>query len=139
MRLRQCSSARQTHFGVAPIYGHLRKYNKVPVKWATPIDKLIDIQSRGEAADANTYVTPLLPLNVSQVLVSGVYNGIAAPIHAWRYREKARAKNEIVQLVTINNAGPFELIAPWTDAGRLVVQQIIAATKIGKSTIGTSQ
>ncbi len=96
---------------------------------ADTVDKLIDIQSRGEAAYADTSVTPLLPLNVSQILVSGVYDGIAAPIHAWRYREKAREKNEIVQLVTIDNAGHFELIAPWTDAGRLVVQQIIAATK----------
>jgi acetyl esterase/lipase len=96
---------------------------------ADTVDKLVDIQSRGDAAYADTSVTPLLPLNVPQTLVSGVYDGIAAPAHAWRYRERAREKNETVQLVTIDNAAHFELIAPWTDAGREVVQKIIAATK----------
>jgi acetyl esterase/lipase len=94
------------------------------------VDKLVDTQSRGEAAYADTSVTPLLPLNVSQTLVSGVYDGIAAPAHAWRYRERAKEKNEVVELVTIDNAGHFELIAPWTEAGREVVAQIIRATKI---------
>lgn len=93
------------------------------------VDKLINIETRGDAAYADTSVTPLLPLNVPQTLVSGVYDGIAAPAHAWRYREKAREKNEIVQLVTIDNAGHFELIAPWTEAGRQVIQKIIAGTK----------
>jgi acetyl esterase/lipase len=97
---------------------------------ADTVDKLIDTQSRGEAAYADTSVTSLLPLNVPQILVSGVYDGIAAPAHAWRYREKAKEKNEVVQLVTIDNAGHFELIAPWTEAGREVVAQIMRATKI---------
>lgn len=97
---------------------------------ADTVDKLIDIQSRGDAAYADTSVTPLLPLNVPQILVSGVYDAIAAPAHAWRYREKAREKNEMVELMTIDNAGHFELIAPWTEAGREVVAQIVRATKI---------
>ncbi len=97
---------------------------------ADTVDKLIDTQTRGDAAYADTSVAPLLPLNVPQILVSGVYDGIAAPAHAWRYREKAREKNEVVQLVTIDNAGHFELIAPWTEAGREVTRQITRATKI---------
>jgi acetyl esterase/lipase len=104
---------------------------------ADTVDKLIDMQSRGEAAYADTSVTPLLPLNVPQILVSGVYDGIAAPAHAWRYREKAKEKNEMVQLVTIDNAGHFELIAPWTEAGREVVRQIIGATSGRKSATET--
>jgi acetyl esterase/lipase len=96
---------------------------------ADTVDKLIDTKSRGDAAYRDTSVISLLPLNVPQTLISGVYDGIAAPAHAWRYRERAREKNETVQLVTIDNAAHFELIAPWTDAGREVVQKIIAATK----------
>jgi hypothetical protein len=60
-----------------------------------------------------------------------------APAHAWRYREKAKEKNEMVQLVTIDNAGHFELIAPWTEAGREVVRQIIGATSGRKSATET--
>lgn len=96
---------------------------------ADTVDKLIDRQSRGDSAYADTSVTPLLPLNVPQTLVSGVYDGIAPPVHAWRYRERAAEKHESVQLVTIDNAGHFELIAPWTEAGREVVAQIARATK----------
>jgi acetyl esterase/lipase len=93
------------------------------------VDKLIDRQTRGDAAFRDTSVTALLPLNVPQTLVSGVYDAIVAPAQALRHRERAREKNEIVQLVTLDNAGHFELIAPWTDAGRNVVNQIIAATQ----------
>jgi acetyl esterase/lipase len=106
---------------------------------ADTVDKLIDTKSRGDAAYRDTSVTALLPLNISQTLISGVYDGIAAPAHALRYRERAKEKNETVRLVTIDNAAHFELIAPWTEPGREVVRQIIAATKVRKSAIETSQ
>jgi acetyl esterase/lipase len=96
---------------------------------ADTVDKLIDTKSRGESAYRDTSVVMLQPLKVPQVLISGVYDGIVAPAHALRYRERAKEKNEIVELLTIDNAAHFELIAPWTEAGRLVVQKIIAATK----------
>ncbi len=100
---------------------------------ADTVDKLIDTKARGDAAFGDTSVVSLLPLNVPQILVSGVYDGIAAPAHALRYRERAAAKNEMVQLVTIDNAAHFELIAPWTDAGREVIKQIMAAVRKDKS------
>jgi acetyl esterase/lipase len=96
---------------------------------ADTVDKLIDTKSRGESAYRDTSVVMLQPLKVPQVLISGVYDGIVAPAHALRYRERAKEKNEVVELVTIDNAAHFELIAPWTEAGHLVVQKIIAATK----------
>jgi acetyl esterase/lipase len=94
---------------------------------ADTVDKLIDTKSRGDAAYRDTSITPLLPLNVPQILISGVYDGVVAPAHALRYRERAKEKNETVQLVTIDNAAHFELIAPWTEPGREVVRQIIGA------------
>jgi acetyl esterase/lipase len=96
---------------------------------AETVDKLIDTKLRGESAYRDTSVVMLQPLKVPQVLISGVYDGIVAPAHALRYRERAKEKNEVVELVTIDNAAHFELIAPWTEAGRLVVQKIIATTK----------
>jgi acetyl esterase/lipase len=100
---------------------------------ADAVDKLIDTKSR------DTSITSLLPLNVPQTLISGVYDGIAAPAHALRYRERAKEKNETVQLLTIDNAAHFELIAPWTEPGREVVRQIIGATRARKSAIDISQ
>lgn len=93
------------------------------------VDNLIDTKSRGDAAYRDTSVISLLPLNVPQTLISGVYDGIAAPAHALRYKERAKEKNETVQLVTIDNAAHFELIAPWTTAGRVVIKQLVGAAR----------
>ena len=75
-------------------------------------------------------IVSLLPLGVKQILVSGVYDGIVAPAHALRYRERAKEKNEMVTLLTLDDAGHFELIAPWTEPGRLVVAAIVGQTKM---------
>jgi acetyl esterase/lipase len=94
---------------------------------ADTVDLLIDTKTRKETAFRDTSVTPLLPLGIPQTLVSGVYDAIVAPAQAWRYREQARAKSEVVKLVTLEDAGHFELISPWTPAGKRVVDEIIAA------------
>ena len=54
-------------------------------------------------------------------------------------QERAKEKNETVQLVTIDNAAHFELIAPWTEPGREVVRQIVGAARARKSVIEASQ
>lgn len=96
------------------------------------VDLLINTQERKDAAYLDTSVTPLLPLGMPQTLISGVYDGIAAPAHALRYRERAKANGETVTLVTLDDAGHFELIAPWTAAGGRVVDTIISALKASK-------
>ena len=96
------------------------------------VDLLINTQERKDAAYLDTSVTPLLPLGMPQTLISGVYDGIAAPTHALRYRERAKANGETVTLVTLDDAGHFELIAPWTAAGGRVVDTIISALKASK-------
>ena len=93
---------------------------------ADTIDLLIDTKSRGKAAYLDTSITTLLPLKVKQLLISAVYDAIVAPAQAHRYQQQALAKNESVELLTIDNAGHFELIAPWTAAGQRVVDSILA-------------
>jgi acetyl esterase/lipase len=93
---------------------------------ADTVDLLIDSKSRKDAY-RDTSVTPLLPLRVPQVLVSGVYDAIVAPAQALRYRERAKALGETVELMTLDNAGHFELIAPWTPPGQAVVKRILDA------------
>lgn len=97
------------------------------------VDLLIDVKARGADAMRDTSVTQLLPLDVPTALISGTYDGIAAPAHALRYRENAKSKAETVELLTLNDAGHFELIAPWTTAGEAVVAKIIAQLKIRKT------
>ncbi len=94
------------------------------------VDKLVDTAGRGEtAAFLDTSPIELLPLGVKQLMISGVYDGVIAPALAWRYQNSAKAKGETIDLLTIDNAGHFELISPWTAPGKLVVEKIIAAAK----------
>ncbi len=96
---------------------------------ADTIDLLVNTRERKESAYRDTSITPLLPLGVKQILVSGIYDAIVAPAQAMRYRERAKEKNEMVELLTIDNAGHFELIAPWTPPGRMVVDAIVRQAK----------
>lgn len=99
---------------------------------ADTIDLLIDTKARGNAAYLDTSITPLLPLNVNQLLISAVYDAIVAPAQAHRYQTQARVKAETVELLTLDDAGHFELIAPWTKAGERVVDAILAKISASK-------
>jgi acetyl esterase/lipase len=93
------------------------------------VDLLINTKDRKDAAFSDTSVTPMLPLGLPQTLISGVYDGIVAPAHALRYRERAKTKGETVALVTLDDAGHFELISPWTTPGARVVEIIVNTVK----------
>jgi acetyl esterase/lipase len=95
---------------------------------ADTVDKLVDVANRKDPY-RDTSVTPLLPLGVHTTLVSGVYDAIVAPAQALRFAERAKEKNEAVTLITLDNAGHFELIAPWTPAGAKVVDIIVSAAR----------
>lgn len=104
--------------------------------WATPsisaacspgiIPKLVDEAGRGKEAWADTSPTALAPLGVPVTLVSGVYDAIVAPAHARRYAQMAGSRGDtVLKLLTLDEAGHFELIAPWTPAGEATVKAIL--------------
>ncbi|XVO23537.1 MAG: alpha/beta hydrolase [Betaproteobacteria bacterium] len=96
---------------------------------ADTVDLLINTKERKDAAYLDTSVTPLLPLGLPQTLISGASDSIVAPAHALRYHEHAKAKGETVTLLTLEDAGHFELIAPWTPPGARVVETIVYVVK----------
>jgi acetyl esterase/lipase len=100
------------------------------------VDKLVPKPSTAEPADAkanakarwaDTSPVELLPLRVPQTLVHGVYDGIVPPVHGYRLRQRATPLGDRVSIVNFDEAGHFELIAPWTPTGQRVVQQILQA------------
>ncbi len=99
------------------------------------VDQLVDSANRrtkGAPAYApfrDTSPSEMLPLGVKQILIQGVYDGIVPPSIGWRYQAMAEKKGEAIELVTLENAGHFELIAPWTPAGKVVVKRIAEALK----------
>lgn len=94
---------------------------------ADTVARLVNTEARGAAAWADTSPAALLPLGVPVLMVSGLYDAIVAPAHARRFQGLAAEKAEpSVRLLTLDEAGHFELIAPWTEAGRAVVDRLAA-------------
>ena len=75
----------------------------------------------------DTSPSEMLPLGVKQILMHGVFDGIVPPAIGFRYQTRAKQMGDIVELIALDNAGHFELIAPWTPAGKLVVAKILEA------------
>ena len=99
------------------------------------IDQLIDTATRkptngpANAPFRDTSPSELLPLNVKQILIYGVLDAIVPPAIGWRYQARAKEMGESVELITLENAGHFELIAPWTPTGKVVAAKILEAFK----------
>ena len=85
--------------------------------------------SPANAAFRDTSPAEMLPLGVKQILIHGVFDGIVPPTIGWRYQTRAKDKGERVDVITLENAGHFELIAPWTAAGKVVVGKILEVLK----------
>lgn len=91
---------------------------------------LVQEKARGKDAWADTSPAALLPLGVPVMMLSGLYDPIVAPAHARRYQATAaRQGDRPVQLLTLDEASHFELIAPWTEPGRQVVERVVGEVK----------
>jgi pimeloyl-ACP methyl ester carboxylesterase len=106
---------------------------------ADTVPTLVDEKGRGKAAWADTSPAELLPLGVPVILISGLYDPIVSPAFARRFQfEMARQGAETAQLFTLDEAGHFELISPWTAPGRKVVERIVSEVKSLAQTTRTS-
>ncbi len=77
----------------------------------------------------DTSPSEMLPLGVTQILIQGALDPLVVPSNGQRYEARAKAKGENIELITLENAGHFELIAPWTPEGKTVVEKILGALK----------
>lgn len=88
------------------------------------IERLVDVSGRGAAAWSDTSPTALPPAPGRTVLISGAKDRIVSLAHAQRLLRGEGAEQPGIRAVVIEDAGHFELIAPWTTAGRRVVELI---------------
>ena len=99
------------------------------------VDQLTDAVARTPAGGTknapflDTSPSEMLPLGVKQILIHGVFDGIVPPAIGLRYQTRAKELGESIALITLENAGHFELIAPWTPPGKLVLAEILEALK----------
>lgn len=92
----------------------------------TSVDQLLG----GAPTDArlqDTSPLALLPLGLPQTLMQGAQDRIVPPAASDDYGVRATALGDRVEVITLDDAGHFELIAPWTPAGRQVVERIVRA------------
>jgi acetyl esterase/lipase len=97
---------------------------------AATIPQLVDLKTRGAAsaidgAWRDTSPFALLPFNDRQTLIFGSSDTLVPPDNADSYKSRAATVGEPVAVVVVQGAGHFELISPWTPAGREVVERIV--------------
>ena len=103
--------------------------------WAAPflgavcspdiIARLVDEKQRGKVAWADTSPAAMAPLAVPVTMISGLYDPIVAPARARRCALAAGLRGgPSVTLLNLDEAGHFELIAPWMRAGAATVHAI---------------
>ena len=60
----------------------------------------------------------MLPLGIKQVLIIGAQDTIVRPQHNRTYAEAAQKSGDDVQLIVLDNAAHFDVIAPNWVVGR---------------------
>jgi pimeloyl-ACP methyl ester carboxylesterase len=67
----------------------------------------------------------LAPVEARQLLLMGALDPIVPPAHGRHYAERVAAVGQDVEVVTVEGAGHFELVAPWTAPWSGVASRIV--------------
>jgi acetyl esterase/lipase len=119
-----------------PLHAVVAVAGVADLAWAAPMlgavcspnvtGRLVNEAGRGRDSWTDTSPAALAPLTVPVTLVSGVYDGIVPPAHARRLVQAAGGKGgPPLDVLNLDDAGHFELIAPWTAAGAATVKAIL--------------
>jgi acetyl esterase/lipase len=84
------------------------------------IERLIDL-SRRKSPYADTSPAELLPSGTKVVMVHGAYDPVLPPYTGRAYAELARHAGDAAEVVTIPDAGHFDVVIPTTAAWKEVV------------------
>ena len=93
------------------------------------LDLLLDTAHR-KAPYADTSPAALLPTGGKVVMVHGVFDSVMPPYTGLAYAEQARRAGDRAEVVTIPDAGHFDLVIPTTAAWREVVRVIEAESPL---------
>ena len=70
---------------------------------------------------SDTSPAEFLPIRVRQTMVHGVFDDAVSPYFGLAYQTLAKRRGDSVDLIIIDGAGHFEVIAPWTPAWKKVL------------------
>ena len=88
------------------------------------VDALVDFSGRADDPFADTSPSRLLPIGVTQVIISGALDPIVPARFGEAYAADARAAGDVVTEITIEEAGHFELIDPTAPAWAVILAEI---------------
>jgi acetyl esterase/lipase len=94
-------------------------------------DTIRDLVGQASRADpfADTSPGELLPAGVKVVMIHGAYDHVLPPYSGLAYVKRARAAGDTAEVVTIPDAGHFDLVIPTTPAWAIVAAAIEAEVK----------
>lgn len=87
------------------------------------LERLIDISGRAKPY-ADTFPAELLPMGTRAVMVHGAYDHVLPPYIGRDYTMLARAAGDPAEVMTLPNAGHFDLVIATTPAWKAVVRTI---------------
>lgn len=87
------------------------------------LERLIDISGRAKPY-ADTSPAELLPMGIRAVMVHGAYDHVLPPYIGRDYAVLARAAGDPVEVMTLPDAGHFDLVIVTTPAWKAVVRTI---------------
>jgi acetyl esterase/lipase len=74
--------------------------------------------------------TELLPLGVKQILITGTKDLLVPPKYGKEYETAARRSGDRIEMIEIENAGHFEVIAPNSNAWPIVERAVLSLVKV---------
>lgn len=76
---------------------------------------------------ADTSPAELLPTGVPILLIQGAYDHVMPPFTALQYAEQVRKAGDAAQVITLPDAGHFDVVIPTTPAWGAVAKAVVAA------------
>tara|TARA_R100001143_G_scaffold63588_1_gene72751 strand:- start:4009 stop:4887 length:879 start_codon:yes stop_codon:yes gene_type:complete len=89
---------------------------------ANTIETLVDLENRSEGAYLDTSPLRLLPIQVPFVEVVAAFDAPVPPFFGYHFVETMKNSGDDASLVLLPNAGHFEMISPWTDEWKTVLE-----------------
>ena len=95
-----------------------------------PITKLGGLPSEVAQRYRDGSPAELLPLGVKQILITGTKDSLVPPKYGKEYEAAAQLAGDKIEMIEIEGAGHFELIAPNSTAWRTVERAVQSLVKL---------
>lgn len=87
------------------------------------VERLVDLEQRGEDVYLDTSPVNLLPLGIPHVEITAAFDAPVPPFFGNHFVNAAKEAGDDARLVLLSEAGHFEMIAPWSKEWEEVIRQ----------------